>query len=212
MAAQTPNRTNPNQRRSGTAQHGIVFSSLLHRSVVDHAGFSKHGGNKNAGEARRMGLQPRPEGHAGVIKGGQDFLCGLLFALIGAAGLWIGRDYPMGTPQRLGTGVFPRILCWGLVGIGAIVLVRGLVTYGPAIGGWAWRPVLLIGAAAVSFALLIESAGLFAAMIVMMVLGALAGQGHRPKEFAVFAVIMLALAWVIFIWGLNMPIKVFPWS
>jgi hypothetical protein len=40
----------------------------------------------------------------------------------------------------------------------------------------------------------------------------LAGQGHRPKEFAVFAALMLLLGWAIFIWGLEMPIKVFPWN
>jgi putative tricarboxylic transport membrane protein len=159
-----------------------------------------------------MGLAPRPAGRAGLVKGGQDLLCGLLFALIGAAGLWIARDYPVGTPVRLGTGVFPRLLCWGLIGIGGIILVRGLLISGPRISNWAWRPVLLIAAAAVAFALLIEPAGLFVTMIVMMVLGALAGQDHRPKEFAVFAAVMLLLAWAIFIWGLEMPIKVFPWS
>ena len=159
-----------------------------------------------------MGLASRPTRRAGLVKGGQDLLCGLLFALIGAAGLWIGRDYPVGTPLRLGTGVFPRLLCWGLVGIGGIVMARGLLVSGPGIGGWAWRPVLLIAAAAGSFALLIEPAGLVVSMLVMMVLGALAGQGHRPREFAIFAAVMLLLAWVIFIWGLEMPIKVFPWN
>ena len=73
-----------------------------------------------------MGQMPQPTGHPGFIKGGQDVLCGLLFALIGAAGLWIGRDYPMGTSMRLGTGVFPRILYWGLIGIGGIVLLPWL--------------------------------------------------------------------------------------
>ena len=29
---------------------------------------------------------------------------------------------------------------------------------------------------------------------------------------AIFAAIMLLMAWGIFIWSLNMPIKVFPWS
>lgn len=159
-----------------------------------------------------MGAVPRPAGRADFIKGSQDVLSGLLFAAIGAAGLWFARDYPVGTPLRLGTGVFPRILCWGLIGIGAIVLVRGLLTRGPGLGTWAWRPVLLIAAAAVSFALLIETAGLFVAMLVMMGLGALAGHGHTLKEFAIFAVAMLTLAWVIFIWGLEMLIKVFPWS
>jgi hypothetical protein len=159
-----------------------------------------------------MGLAPRPAGHAGLVRGGQDVLCGLLFVLIGAAGLWIARNYPTGTPVRLGTGVFPRLLCWGLIGIGAIVLARGLLERGPGISGWAWRPVLLVAAAAAAFALLIEPAGLFVTMIVMMVLGALAGHGHSLKEFTVFAAVMLLLAWAIFIWGLEMPIKVFPWN
>ena len=159
-----------------------------------------------------MGLGPPTAGRAEFVKGTQDAVCGLLFALIGAAGLWIGRDYPLGTPLRLGTGVFPRILCWGLIGIGGIVLARGLLTHGPGIGKMAWRPVLLICAAAVAFALLIEPAGLMVTMLVLMVLGALAGQGHSLKQFAIFSALMLLMGWVIFIWGLNMPIKVFPWS
>jgi hypothetical protein len=159
-----------------------------------------------------MGFMPPSAGHAGFVKGRQDVVCGLLFMLIGAAALWIGRSYPVGTPLRLGTGVFPRILCWGLMGIGGTVLIRGLVTHGPGISRIAWRPVLLITVAACAFALLIEPAGLFVAMLVLMALGGLAGTGHRPKQFAFFTVAMLTLAWVIFIWGLAMPIKVFPWN
>ena len=159
-----------------------------------------------------MGVLPQPKGRADFIKSGQDVLSGLLFAAIGAAGLWIAREYPLGTPLRLGTGVFPRILCWGLIGIGGIVLVRGLMTHGPGLGTWAWLPVILIAAAAVAFALLIEPAGLLAAMLALMVLGGLAGQGHRLKEFVIFAVAMMVFAYVVFIWGLGMMIKVFPWS
>src|SRR4051812_8426800 len=182
-------------------------------SVVGGVGFGKHSHNENTTLGReRMGVMPRSAGRAGLVKGTQDFICGLLFMLIGVAGLWIGRDYPMGTSLRLGTGIFPRILCWGLIGIGGIVLIRGLVTHGAGISRIAWRPVLLIATAACAFALLIEPAGLFAAMLALMALGGLAGTEHRPKEFAVFAVAMLALAWVIFIWGLAMPIKVFPWT
>ena len=81
-----------------------------------------------------MGLGPRQPGRADIIKGSQDTLCGALFMLIGSAGLWFGRDYPMGTPIRLGTGVFPRILCWGLIFLGGIVLARGLLTHGASIG------------------------------------------------------------------------------
>jgi hypothetical protein len=146
------------------------------------------------------------------LRSGQDLLCGALFAAVGAGALWIGRNYPMGTPARLGSGVFPWLLSWGLIGVGAIIFVKGLLTDGKRLEGWAWRPVLLITLAAVAFALLIEPAGLVATMLVVMALGALAGDGHTLRELSVFMAVMIVLALVIFIWGLGMPIRVFPWS
>lgn len=146
------------------------------------------------------------------IRSGQDLLCGAMFALIGAGALWVGRDYPMGTPLRLGSGVFPWLLSWGLIGVGGIVFVKGLLTDGPRLTGWAWRPVILITVAAISFAVLIEPAGLVASMLVLMAFGALAGDGHRRRELSIFFAVMLLLGVGIFIWGLGMPIKVFPWS
>ncbi len=148
----------------------------------------------------------------GLVKAPQDFLCGLMFIAIGVLGVVVGWDYPRGTPVRLGTGVFPAILSWGLIVVGAIVLVKGLMTPGEPIGRVAWRPVLLIGLAAALFAVLIETGGLVAAMVVMMILAALAGDDHTIKEFSIFAAIMIVMGLGIFIWGLEMPIKVFPWS
>lgn len=146
------------------------------------------------------------------LRSGQDLLCGAMFAAVGAGALWVGRNYPMGTPVRLGSGVFPWLLSWGLIGIGAIIFIKGLLTDGPRLTGWAWRPVLLITLAAVAFALLIEPVGLVGTMLVTMGLGALAGDGHKLRELAVFMLVMIALAIGIFIWGLGMPIKVFPWN
>lgn len=146
------------------------------------------------------------------LRSGQDLLCGAMFALVGVGALWIGRAYPMGTPVRLGSGAFPFLLSWGLIGVGAIIFVKGLLTDGPRLTGWAWRPVLLITLAAIAFALLIEPAGLVATMLVVMTLGALAGEGHSRRELAVFFPVMIVMAVAIFIWGLGMPIKVFPWN
>lgn len=146
------------------------------------------------------------------LRSGEDLLCGAMFALVGVAALWIGRAYPMGTPLRLGSGVFPWLLSWGLIGIGGIIFAKGLLTDGPRLTGWAWRPVILITLAAISFGLLIEPAGLLVSMLVLMVLGALAGDDHSWRELSVFIAIMLVIGVTIFIWGLGMPIKVFPWS
>ncbi|MGE0766732.1 MAG: hypothetical protein AB7L90_09735 [Hyphomicrobiaceae bacterium] len=61
------------------------------------------------------------------VRAGQDFATGIMFALIGAAALYIGADYPMGIPQRPGTGVLPRILAWCLVITGFVLVLQSLV-------------------------------------------------------------------------------------
>ena len=56
----------------------------------------------------------------------KDVLAGLLFSGVAVFGLWLSRDYPIGTALRMGTGYVPRLLCWVLFGLGAIVLLQGL--------------------------------------------------------------------------------------
>ncbi len=153
-----------------------------------------------------------PASGGGPVKGPQDFYCGLMFIMVGILGVVVGWDYPRGTPVRLGTGVFPAILSWGLIVIGLIVTVQGLLTAGPGLGRVAWRPVILIPVAASAFAGLIETAGLMVATLVLMIIAALAGEDHKIKELSIFGVVMLFMAWFLFIFILDMPIKVFPWS
>ncbi len=159
-------------------------------------------------DAAEQGATRRRSG----LRSGQDLLSGVMFAAVGAGALWIGRAYPMGTPMRLGSGVFPWLLSWGLIAVGGIIFAKGLLSDGPRLTGWAWRPVLLVTLAAVSFALMIEPAGLVATMLVLMTLGALAGEGHSVRQLSIFFPVMIVIGVGIFIWGLGMPIKVFPWS
>jgi len=146
------------------------------------------------------------------IKSSQDLLCGFLFILLGVLGLYVSRDYAMGSPVRLGTGVFPRILCWGLIICGVAVMAKAFFTDGERLTPWAMRPVILVTLGTVLFSVLIDRVGLIVAMTVLMICGALAGQGHRWKQTALFMVIMIAIGVGLFIEGLGMPIKVLPWN
>jgi len=146
------------------------------------------------------------------LRNTQDLVCGLFFMAIGAFGMWIGRNYPMGSPVRLGTGVFPRILCWGMLITGFVILLKGLFTAGESMGKVAWRPVILISVAATAFALLIDRAGLVVAMLGMIIPAGFAGHEFYPKEFTIFSAILIVIGVALFIFGLGMPIKTFPWS
>jgi len=148
------------------------------------------------------------------VKGSQDLAAGLMFVLVGALAIRIGADYPVGSWQRPGTGVLPLILAWCLIGVGAILTIKGMILHGPSLleGQWAWRPVIMVTLAGIAFALLVDEGGLVAAMVVSMAICALGTPETRWKEFGYFTVIMCVLAVLMFIKGLGMPIKVFPWN
>ncbi len=140
----------------------------------------------------------------------QDFLSGVMFAATGLLAAWIARDYPMGSPQRPGTGVLPMILAWCLVGTGGLLCIKGVMAGGSSTGTWAMRPILLVTLAVVSFGLLVDDAGLIVAMLVSMTLCALGTPETRWGEYALFAAIMVAIGVGTFILLLGMPIPIFP--
>ena len=109
----------------------------------------------------------------------RDVLSGAIFLAIGVAGLYIGWDYRMGTPFRMGPGYFPRLLCMALVALGVIIAVLGLIRGGEAPGRLHWRPLVLITIATMAFALLISTAGLLPAAIAIVLIGALGGPEFR---------------------------------
>jgi hypothetical protein len=144
------------------------------------------------------------------IRSGQDLAAGALFVAVGLVALWVGADYPLGTAQRPGTGVLPRILAWCLIGTGALLWIKALLADGPGLGRWAWRPIIMITLASIAFALTVDRLGLVVAMLASMTLAALGTPETRWREYAVFALIMLALGVGMFIYGLGMPIPILP--
>ena len=145
----------------------------------------------------------------------KNVLAGLLFIAVAALGLWLSRDYPIGTALRMGTGYVPRLLCWILLGLGAIVLVQGLraaQTERPLSSAdmSAWRPVIFVTASLVIFGLSIEHLGLVLSILLLIGVGSMAARELRPIETIVAALVLIALSWGIFILGLGLTIPVWP--
>ncbi|MFM9850096.1 MAG: tripartite tricarboxylate transporter TctB family protein [Hyphomicrobiaceae bacterium] len=146
------------------------------------------------------------------IRSGQDFVTGLLFIVVGIGAIWIGADYAMGTAQRPGTGVLPRILAWCLIGCGGLLWIKAFLSDGPDMGAWAWRPLIMITLALIAFSVLIDRAGLVVAMLVSMTLAAFGTPQTRWIEYAIFAIIMLVIGVGMFVYGLGMPVRALPWN
>ncbi len=148
------------------------------------------------------------------VKDQRDFWSGILFIAFGCAGLWIGRDYPVGTLTRMGPGFFPMMMCVALLGIGLFLAARSLVVAGEPLERTALWPQLLILAAIVAFGLLIERVGLAVAVIAVAAVSGIAAQGLRWFELIALCLAMAAVSIALFVYLLGQPIAVWipPWA
>ena len=140
----------------------------------------------------------------------QDLVAGLMFIAWGAAGLWLGRTYPIGNAVRMGPGYFPVVLSWLLIGFGGLIAVRGALTQGEALTKWYWRPLVMVLLSFVVFAILIDRAGLIAAGLASVVVGTAGGPDFRWREAALLAVGLTASAVALFIYALGLPMTLWP--
>ena len=145
------------------------------------------------------------------IKSSQDFCTGCAFIAFGAATVVLASEYPLGSAARMGPGYFPTVLGWLLAAIGALVLLKSLTSTG---GGSVGRlnPWLLLRllVAIAAFALLLNPLGLVATTVIVVMLAASAGYEFRLGEALANAALLALLAYLLFVWGLNQPIPVWP--
>ena len=76
--------------------------------------------------------------------------------------------------------------------------------------GWAWRPLLLVTASALAFALLLRPLGLVATLAVTITLASAAGTMLRPVALMLLVATLVAANVGIFVIALKMPIPVWP--
>lgn len=141
----------------------------------------------------------------------KDLYAGLIFVAAGVAAMVIARDYRMGTTARMGPGYFPTVLGGALVVLGIAVGVRAWWARGARAGAWAVRPLVLVLAAVLGFAGLVQPAGLAVAVVVAVCLSCLAGSEFRPREVLLLAVGLALFSVGVFVYGLGLPFKSWPW-
>jgi hypothetical protein len=114
----------------------------------------------------------------------------------------------------MGTGYVPRLLCWVLLALGVLVMVQGLrdgsragrLDETPPI----WRSIIFVTASLVVFAFAIQPLGVVIAIALLVLVGSLAGRESKPLEIVATAALLIALTLVIFVWGVGLPIPVWP--
>ncbi len=137
---------------------------------------------------------------------------GLFFIVLGAAAFWLSRDYPLGNLNRMGPGYFPRMLSVGMIGLGVLIVIKGIPELAGARGLKARldRSFWLILIAIVVFGLSVERIGLVAALAVTLAIAGAAHREARIKEVAISMVALIALSLLIFVVVLKLPLRLWP--
>lgn len=146
------------------------------------------------------------------IKHPKDFYSGILFVLFGGAFTGGATNYSMGTAARMGPAYFPFVLGVLLTVLGAILTTRSLVKESDEgrVGRLALKPAVLMFGSIGAFALLLRPAGLAVSVFAIIVISSSASQESRFKETLVSALLLCAASLAVFVYGLNLPIPVWP--
>ena len=146
------------------------------------------------------------------VRNPKDFWAGVLYLVIGAAAVWIARDYELGTAVRMGPGYFPTALGGTLALVGLASVVRSLRVPGAPIGAFALKPLLIVVSATLVFAATVRGAGLVVALPVFVLLGASASGKFRLLPAAALAAGLTVFCILVFVEGLGIPLPlVGPW-
>jgi len=140
-----------------------------------------------------------------------DIAFGVALIVIAAIALTEIRALGSGTASNMGGGYVPRALSLFLLVTGLFYAVRGfLLRPRVAIAAVGWKSLGLVVASIASFAITLETLGLFGATLVMTVFASLANREVRWVEMLVFAVGMAAFTVAVFIVGLKLALPVWP--
>jgi putative tricarboxylic transport membrane protein len=140
----------------------------------------------------------------------RDFLAGLLFMAFGGVALAMSQSYAIGTAARMGPGYFPRALGLVLVVLGALLSLRGFRPSQEPQPEWRWRPLAVVLAGVALFSFTAQWLGLVLAGLALVFVSSAASPEFRWKEALVSGAIQGAATVVVFVYGLGLPLPVWP--
>jgi putative tricarboxylic transport membrane protein len=139
----------------------------------------------------------------------RDFWAGLLYLIIGAAALYMARDYEMGTAVSMGPGYFPIVLSGLLMFIGSISLIRSFIVHGEPLKGFAISKILYVTVSILAFALVVDGAGFAIAVVLVFVISAAASKFFNWKFTLAIALASSIFCSLLFVKGLGIPLPIF---
>ena len=140
------------------------------------------------------------------VKSPQDLGAGLVFMLIGLAGLYFGSELAFGTASRMGPGYFPTVLSILILAIGIIVGLRGLSVEGPPVEPVQLRPIAFVVAAILIFGCSDRVVGLALTAVLLTLFAAFARRDVKLSETLLLGAGLAIFAVAVFVYVLGQPL------
>jgi hypothetical protein len=142
----------------------------------------------------------------------RDIIGGCLLMVIGLwATLQAWLDYPLGTVSHMGPGMFPAGEGVLLAGMGLLVFVPALFRIRQASPKPDLRAFFFVLTSLVIFSLTVDTLGLIPATALLTVVAVFADNKLDLIGTVVLAVVLAAIAVLIFRVGLGVPLEPFKW-
>jgi putative tricarboxylic transport membrane protein len=143
-------------------------------------------------------------------RGNTDFYSGLLLAGIAVFALIYVRTLDIGTVHQMGPGYFPLGLSLILLGMGLVLIVKGVLSGGPAVETVHLRPLFFVLLSFALFGVLIERAGLICAILAQVLVAHFGSRETRLSQSLILGVGLAAVSSVLFVWLLKIPVSLLP--
>lgn len=147
------------------------------------------------------------------VRSQKDFASGILLIVVGAVFAIGATNYNFGSSVRPGPGYFP-------FGLGLILAILGLVILFGAftakrkkddlVGAIPWRPLFCIVGALVFFGYFLPRLGFLLSFPLMIIITSFGDSEFTWKNALLNAMALMALSYVIFIYGLELNLPLWP--
>ncbi|NTF16411.1 tripartite tricarboxylate transporter TctB family protein [Agrobacterium tumefaciens] len=135
---------------------------------------------------------------------------GVFYLILGAGALAFGSRYTFGSAANMGPGYLPYIVSILMTVLGCFLIFRSFRHDDEPLDPVALKPILLVLAGILLFALLIQTAGFLFSGVLLVILSALASHKFKIQPIAILgAVVLITSAAIVFILGLGLAMPIF---
>ena len=147
-----------------------------------------------------------------AIRNQRAFASGALFLAFAIFFFVTALQYPAGTAAKMGPGYFPRLLAIVLAAIGLVVMFGAMTPPAgrEALRKWDLKGLAWITGSVILFGALLFPLGLVGALFVLIMVSSRASPEFPWAGALANAAVLIVLCLAVFVYGLGLPLPVWP--